>query len=115
MCGNDSGVGFDTESNDDLPAHYLNQCGPLIDVYQSESSDSESKTSELEWVYYDDDDDDGGDDNDGDGDDDNDEKKSGETIQSKSDDDYRMGFLYDSDDNLHNRDLNLCGPSIKYY
>ena len=80
----ESGAGFDIENSDDFPAHDLNRNGPAIDLYQSESSNQESNTSEVEWT-------DGNDDND----------KCRKKIPLNSDEDSGMGFSYQSDGNLH--------------
>ena len=98
MLDDESGAGVDIENSNDLPAHDLNRSGPAIDLYQQKSSDPESNTSELEWTY-----------------DDDDNEKSRRMIPLNSDDDSGMGFLYQSDDNLHEPDLNQCGPPIEYY
>ena len=98
------------ESNDDFQEHDLNRCGPAMDLYQSASSDSESKSSKLEWE------------DDDDGEETSSENDNGESVvrvesteinQSKSDDDLGMGFDLESDENLHEYDINQCDTTIE--
>ena len=43
----DSGVGFSYQADDILVEQNLNQCGPSINNYQSDSSDSKSQSSDT--------------------------------------------------------------------
>ena len=53
--GDDLVLGFGMESIDELYEHDPNRCGPAIELHQPESSDSEFKSSKLEWPDDDDD------------------------------------------------------------